>query len=47
MRLVKGLKWSQQDELITAYYYFEPSLQQTLNAPKNLNSFIQQVYLRQ
>ena len=47
MRLVKGLKWSQQDELITTYHHFEPSLQQTLNAPKDLNSFIQQVHLRQ
>ena len=47
MRLVKGLKWSQQDELMTAYHHFESSLQQTLDAPKDLNSFIQQVHLRQ
>ena len=47
MRLAKGLKWTQQDGLMTAYHHFEPSLQQTLDQPTNLNSFIQQVQLRQ
>ena len=47
MRLAKGLNWPQQDILMTAFYHFEPSLQETLDLPSDLNSFIQQVKLRQ
>ena len=47
MRLAKGLGWSQQDGLMTAFHHFEPSLQQTLDQPSNLNAFIQQIQLRQ
>lgn len=47
IRLAKGLNWPQQDILTTAFYHFEPSLQETLDLPSDLNSFIQQVQLRQ
>ena len=47
MRLTRGLNWPQQDGLTTAFHHFEPSLQQTLDLPSDLNSFIQQVQQRQ
>ena len=47
MRLAAGLKWSTQDGMLTAFHHFEHILQQTLDQPSNLNSFIQQIQLRQ
>ena len=40
MRISKGLKWNQQDGLMTAFHYFEPGLQRDLDPPEGLTQFI-------
>ena len=48
MRVAKGLKWSQQDGLMTAYHHFEAGLRRDLNPPTDdLTQFIKQIQLRQ
>ena len=47
MRLAKVLNWPKQDILTTAFYHFEPSLEETLDLPSHRNDFIQQFQLRQ
>ena len=47
MRVAKCLNWPQQDILLTAFYHFEPILQETIDLPSDLDSFMQQVQLRQ
>ena len=47
MRITKGLKWNQQDGLMTAFHHFESGLQRDLDPPEGLTQFIRQVQLRQ
>ena len=47
MRITKGLKWKQDDSLMTAFHHFEPGLQRDLDPPEGLTQFIKQVQLRQ
>ncbi|KAF6222872.1 hypothetical protein HO133_000923 [Letharia lupina] len=48
MKITKGLKWNQQDGLMTAFHHFEPGLQRDLDPPNaGLTHFIKQVQLRQ
>ena len=48
MKITKGLKWNQQDGLMTAFHHFEPGLQRDLDPPnEGLTQFIKQVQLRQ
>ena len=47
MKITKGLKWPQQEGLITAFHHFEAGLQRDLDPPSDLTSFIKHVQLRQ
>ena len=48
MKITKGLKWNQQDDLITAFHHFESDLQRDLDpSDVGLTQFIRQVQLRQ
>ena len=49
MKITKGLKWNQEDSLMTAFHHFEAGLQRDLDPPSQggLTSFIKQVQLRQ
>ena len=47
LRLSNALGWSQSDDLMTTFHYFDPGLQRDLDPPTSLNQFIQQVKLRQ
>ena len=48
MRFTKGLKWNQEDGLMTAFHHFEAGLQRDLESPGQgvLLKFIKQVQLR-
>ena len=47
LRITKGLKWPQENGLMTAFHHFEPGLQRDLDPPSDLTAFIKQVQLRQ
>ena len=49
LRITKGLGWNDhvKSGINTAFHHFESSLQQTLDLPSDLNSFIDQVQIRQ
>ena len=49
LRITKGLEWSDhvKSGINTAFHHFESSLQQTLDPPSDLTSFIDQVQIRQ
>ena len=48
IKIIKDLKWNTQNNLITAFYYFEADLQRDLDpSDKNLTLFIKQMQLRQ
>ncbi|KAF6236393.1 hypothetical protein HO173_005485 [Letharia columbiana] len=49
LRITKGLDWNDhvKSGINTAFHHFESSLQQTLDPPSDLNSFIDQVQIRQ
>ena len=49
LRITKGLGWDDhvKSGINTAFHHFESSLQQTLDPPTDLNSFIDQVQIRQ
>ena len=49
MRIAQGLRWSQHDDLLTAYHHFKAGLRRDLSPPSRdgLTEFIKQVQLRQ
>ena len=52
-RITKGLRWKQEDGLMTAFHHFEAGLQRDLDSPnagdaaKSFTDFIKQVQSRQ